>query len=385
MTVSTTPSSPTTPRSLIIGIQSSISFDEDAKGCETAYCASAAYLLQANGFCTSCNTKAKLHSKLVRLGFQGSVQEVPSTPSGIARVHSQLTFAAPDIQPPSPTLKPPRPSIASSLAQQPEKGSAFDGRLTYNLVRRDSEGIPIAIGQQPQQQNVWRASSADCRSFRSEPPPAAVVDYQYLRLKFLLNKAIGQGVDPLEIFAHFDTDFSGEIDEDEFRDGLTRLGIMLTHAESLALLNRFSPSKAALNSEEVGGVRYMKFIEAMGLQQPRETSPTREKDAYSAIETSDERSEEEEEKPPSALKKSNVKTEKGPTRQFERQLSFDAKAMKKKEEARSPGVFQKGKRKVSNRVVVMVKEEERKRRAMGVGVLVGELGLPLLNTRRLAV
>jgi len=44
----------------------------------------------------------------------------------------------------------------------------------------------------------------------------------------------------LEIFEHFDTDFSGEIDVPEFVDGLKRLGIYLTNAENLALLQRFS-------------------------------------------------------------------------------------------------------------------------------------------------
>jgi Ca2+-binding EF-hand superfamily protein len=59
-------------------------------------------------------------------------------------------------------------------------------------------------------------------------------------LPFISKKAIGQGVDPLEIFEHFDTDFSGEIDVPEFVDGLKRLGIYLTNAENLALLQRFS-------------------------------------------------------------------------------------------------------------------------------------------------
>lgn len=40
----------------------------------------------------------------------------------------------------------------------------------------------------------------------------------------------------MEVFEHFDTDFSGEVDINEFNDGLKRLGIFLTHAESKALL-----------------------------------------------------------------------------------------------------------------------------------------------------
>jgi hypothetical protein len=196
-TLSGTPTarSTTTPQDSNTNTKTPLQFSEGVKGCKTPNCVSASYLLQANGYCTACNTKAKLHTKLVKLGFQGSVEEVPSTPSAIARVHSQLVLgasngdaASPELNPSSPDFQRhrvshQRPSIVAAAAP-PEVGSAFDGRLTYSFVRRDSEGIPISIGQQ----QTRRTSSADRHSFSSSEPPAAVVDYQYLRLKFLLNK-----------------------------------------------------------------------------------------------------------------------------------------------------------------------------------------------------
>jgi hypothetical protein len=136
------------------------------------------------------------------------VEEVPATPGEMARVHSQLTMnlpakeaAAPQMNPSSPDfvrrfsssvsvssarddapLPPPSPHVfnpaASSSATPPlEMGSAFDGRLTYNLVRRNSDGFPLN----------HQAGSRDRQSVGSAPA-AAVVDYQFLRLKFLLNK-----------------------------------------------------------------------------------------------------------------------------------------------------------------------------------------------------
>jgi Ca2+-binding EF-hand superfamily protein len=40
----------------------------------------------------------------------------------------------------------------------------------------------------------------------------------------------------MEVFEHFDTDYSGKVDVKEFSDGLKRLGIFLTQSESKALL-----------------------------------------------------------------------------------------------------------------------------------------------------
>ncbi len=62
----------------------------------------------------------------------------------------------------------------------------------------------------------------------------------------------------MEIFEHFDTDFSGEVNADEFADGLKRLGIYLTAAETQALLSKFSGVAA-------GGIAYKDFIRALGL------------------------------------------------------------------------------------------------------------------------
>ena len=117
-------------------------------------------------------------------------------------------------------------SNSTKPMQAQEQGAAFGGRLRFPFVRKESGGIAGVLNN---------------RTVGVEPS-GEVLDYQFLRLKFLLNKALGQGVNLLEIFEHFDTDFSGEIDMAEFHDGLKRLGIYLTRAESLALMNRFNDS-----------------------------------------------------------------------------------------------------------------------------------------------
>jgi Ca2+-binding EF-hand superfamily protein len=109
-------------------------------------------------------------------------------------------------------------------------------------------------------------------------PTEELVDYQLLRLKFLLNKAVGQKVDPLEVFQHFDTDGSGGIDTEEFTNGLQRLGIYLTEAEYTALLNRF------LDAD--GTIPYQRFLGVLGLENGGpQTSSEPFKDSPSAVST----------------------------------------------------------------------------------------------------
>lgn len=91
----------------------------------------------------------------------------------------------------------PRKSVSEPRLLQPQQeGEAFGGKLRFHFVRKDSGGA-----------NFFRKHS-------SEPmePVGEVIDYFFLRLKFLLKKAKGQGASLLELFEHFDTDFDGEID-----------------------------------------------------------------------------------------------------------------------------------------------------------------------------
>ena len=94
---------------------------------------------------------------------------------------------------------------------------------------------------------------------RLDRPVSEIIDYQLLRLKFLLNKAVGQMVNPAEIFEHFDVDGSGLIDIKEFEDGLKKLGIMLTSKETEALLQRFSLTN--------GEIAYPDFMAVLGLEE----------------------------------------------------------------------------------------------------------------------
>ena len=80
------------------------------------------------------------------------------------------------------------------------------------------------------------------------------------RLRRKLQLAIDdKGLDCLECFEHVARDYSGEIDEREFQDGLRRLGIDLTRDEARSMMDRF-PSRRR------GRVSYRAFVKALRLR-----------------------------------------------------------------------------------------------------------------------
>lgn len=139
------------------GPRPSISFKEPPPKqieCRTPSCGSASYLIQGNGFCTACNTKAKLHSRLMKLQAGSLDRTRDTTPrSGL--------LPGPSVRPISPPIQ------AQAAVRQPlqEEGSAFGGRLKYNFVKKDSSGPTSSLS---------RSISPGARK--------AVVDYQFLRL-----------------------------------------------------------------------------------------------------------------------------------------------------------------------------------------------------------
>ena len=82
-------------------------------------------------------------------------------------------------------------------------------------------------------------------------------------------QAMGNKVDPLEIFQHFDTDDSGLIDLPEFSDGLERLGIYLTKSEVQALVERFSSGSA----DHPGEISFAAFARSLGLDGSLQPAP----------------------------------------------------------------------------------------------------------------
>ena len=68
-------------------------------------------------------------------------------------------------------------------------------------------------------------------------------------------------MDFLECFEHFDRDFSGEIEDREFQDGLRRIGIDLTHDEARSMMDRFP-------SCQRGGISYRAFVKGLRLRAP---------------------------------------------------------------------------------------------------------------------
>ena len=71
-------------------------------------------------------------------------------------------------------------------------------------------------------------------------------------------QAIGQGLFQVEIFQHFDVDCRGEIGESCLSDGLKRLGIFLTTAETNTFFKRFKPN-------EKGMVSFNSFLGTLGV------------------------------------------------------------------------------------------------------------------------
>ena len=79
------------------------------------------------------------------------------------------------------------------------------------------------------------------------------------KLKKRLLAAEDKGVSAKRSFKFFDKDGSGDIDEDEFRQGVKKLlKISLTKSESAALMDKFK-------SRRIGKVKYTEFLKALGL------------------------------------------------------------------------------------------------------------------------
>jgi len=175
--------------------------------CETTGCGSASYMVQVNGFCTKCNVETGRDRDLSR-----SMDR--------SRSMNSLSSMA--------------PSALDGL------GTAFGGRLEFKLTNE-------------------RGSMTEAFGGRLDRPVSEIIDYQLLRLKFLLNKAVGQMVNPAEIFEHFDVDGSGLIDIKEFEGGLKKLGIVLISKETEALLQRFSLTN--------GEIAYPDFMAVLGLEE----------------------------------------------------------------------------------------------------------------------
>jgi len=192
--------------------------------CKTPGCNSSVHLLQMNGFCTSCND-TKNGGPRGRLRAVGSLHAATNQGGLAANNIGTNPLNRAQFMPP--------PSI-QALPEKTSNGSAFGGRLEFVVP--------------PRAKAVERSSAT---------PTAELVDYQFLRLKFLLNKAVGQQVHPVEVFGHFDTDGSGGIDTHEFATGLKALGIYLSEAENMALLNRFGAGD--------GTIKYQSFLDILGL------------------------------------------------------------------------------------------------------------------------
>ena len=66
-----------------------------------------------------------------------------------------------------------------------------------------------------------------------------------MSIKFLLKKARGNGVSPIELFNYFDANGDGEIDVEEFSSAMARFSINATSREVKAVMVRDGSPLAA--------------------------------------------------------------------------------------------------------------------------------------------
>merc|ERR1711988_1885540 len=93
------------------------------------------------------------------------------------------------------------------------------------------------------------------------------VDEVLGRLRGLVREAKAEGLSVHECFDHFDRDGSGDIDEDEFKRGLKKLGISVRSSEVRLLSKRFAARRS-------GRVKYRDFARAVA-PSSRHKSPKR--------------------------------------------------------------------------------------------------------------
>merc|ERR1711904_194602 len=86
---------------------------------------------------------------------------------------------------------------------------------------------------------------------------------RYAPLKRIVQKAVDSGVDVVECFEHFDTDFSGAIDEDEFYRGLQKLDMDVSRSEARKMMDKFPGRRR-------GQIKFREFIKAMRLERREE-------------------------------------------------------------------------------------------------------------------
>merc|ERR1712188_235958 len=105
-------------------------------------------------------------------------------------------------------------------------------------------------------------SSRD-RDYRSSSRYDDDIDEDMRRLKRIVQKAVDSGVDVVECFEHFDTDFSGAIDEDEFYRGLQKLDMDVSRSEARKMMDKFPGRRR-------GQIKFREFIKAMRLERREE-------------------------------------------------------------------------------------------------------------------
>jgi len=115
------------------------------------------------------------------------------------------------------------PTVVSQLLQKFDLNG--DGRISYREFVRFAEGDVSDV----------------------------TLDDEMTRLRRLVQDARKTGIDLLQSFDHFDRNRSGDIDVDEFQQGMQRLGIEVSLSEARRLMERFPGGRH-------GHIRYKDFV-----------------------------------------------------------------------------------------------------------------------------
>ena len=134
--------------------------------------------------------------------------------------------------------------LPRSTAKDLFESLAMDGVVRTNTFLRLVEG-------DTGYESDFRSTQRDARMRES-------VDLDMRDLKRLVQKATDAGLDLLECFEHFDTDRSGDVNEDEFFRGLVKLGLDVGRSEAKQMMAQFPGTQH-------GKIKYRSFVKALDL------------------------------------------------------------------------------------------------------------------------
>ena len=89
--------------------------------------------------------------------------------------------------------------------------------------------------------------------------PGDLIDSDLNELRLEIQKAVDQGADLMDCFTYFDRDRNGDLDSNEFFQGLRKIGVDVSRREAERMMDQF-PSRRR------GHINYGDFIDGLKLK-----------------------------------------------------------------------------------------------------------------------